>query len=377
MDHYRINNLMDKAKLDVIVLFSAENIFYLTQSPTVLRLKDFQQTRPNSSRLIITIKEKNKNESILLVPEFDYKENKRLSNKVKLFSYKQYFMNPILFLAKILKSMAFANKKIGLEMSSLSTNYFLLLKEYLPLSDFYDIKNIMEEVRSIKTDEEIRKIKNTVNLMDKAFLKSFKETKVGDSEFSVHNNIIRNLYDLGCIPDYSSSKTHIGKIMKEVHKKPRSNKKIKIGDLIRTDFSASFNGYVGNLSRMAVVGKPSKNQINKYKILKSVHKKTIEFIKPGIKASDIWEYSHKMMKLAGVYHPIPEGTMIGHSIGVNVHEEPMILKNNHKLIKENMIIVIEPVICKEFFQIQDHILVQKNNSILISKKFKTNQLYII
>ena len=60
MDNYRINNLMDKAKLDVIVLFSAENIFYLTQSPTVLRLKDFQQTRPNSSRLIITIKEKNK-----------------------------------------------------------------------------------------------------------------------------------------------------------------------------------------------------------------------------------------------------------------------------------------------------------------------------
>jgi len=47
------------------------------------------------------------------------------------------------------------------------------------------------------------------------------------------------------------------------------------------------------------------------------------------------------------------------------------------LIKENMIIVIEPVICKDFFQIQDHILVQKNNSILISKKFKTNQLYII
>ena len=175
MDNYRINNLMDKAKLDVIVLFSAENIFYLTQSPTVLRLKDFQQTRPNSSRLIITIKEKNKNESILLVPEFDYKENKKLSNKVKLFSYKQYFMNPILFLAKILKSMAFANKKIGLEMSSLSTNYFFLLKEYLPLSDFYDIKNLMEEVRSIKTDEEIRKIKNIVNLMDKAFLKSFKD----------------------------------------------------------------------------------------------------------------------------------------------------------------------------------------------------------
>ena len=103
-------------------------------------------------------------------------------------------MNPILFLAKILKSMAFANKKIGLEMSSLSTNYFLLLKQYLPLSEFYDIKNLMEEVRSIKTDEEIRKIKNIVNLMDKAFLKSFKETKVGDSEFSVHNNIIRNLY---------------------------------------------------------------------------------------------------------------------------------------------------------------------------------------
>ena len=77
MDNYRINNLMDRAKLDVIVLFSAENIFYLTQSPTVLRLKDFQQTRPNSSRLVIAIKEKTNNDTILLVPEFDYKVNKK------------------------------------------------------------------------------------------------------------------------------------------------------------------------------------------------------------------------------------------------------------------------------------------------------------
>ena len=47
----------------------------------------------------------------------------------------------------------------------------------------------------------------------------------------------------------------------------------------------------------------------------------------GKKASEIWEYSHEIMKSEGVFHPIPKGTMIGHSIGLNVHEEPMILKN--------------------------------------------------
>ena len=42
-----------------------------------------------------------------------------------------------------------------------------------------------------------------------------------------------------------------------------------------------------------------------------------------------------------------------------------------------MVIVIEPVICEDFYQKKDHILVQENNSILISNKFNTNQLFII
>ena len=376
MNNSKLDDLMDQAKLDLIVLISAENIFYLTHSPTILRLKDFQQTRPNSSRLIFAIKEKNKTKPILIVPEFDYKINKKYSNNTKTLCYKQYFTNPIVFLSKILKSIILEKKRIGIEFSSFPTNYYLLLKEILPLYKFLDIHNLMEDVRSIKTVDEIKKIKKTVNLMDKAIFKSFSQTKVHDSEFKIHINIIKNLYELGCFPD-KSSKTHVGKIMKEVHKEPRTNKYINYGDLIRTDFSASFKGYVGNISRMAVVGKPTKIQVDTYNKLCFIHKKTIDFVKPGKKASEIWEYSHDIMKSEGVFHPIPKGTMIGHSIGLNVHEEPMILKNNLKIIKEKMVLVIEPVICNDFYQIQDHILVGKERSKKFSSKFNTNQLFVI
>ena len=54
------------------------------------------------------------------------------------------------------------------------------------------------------------------------------------------------------------------------------------------------------------------------------------------------------MKSEGVFHPIPKGTMIGHSIGLNVQEEPMILKNNEIIIKK-MVLAIEPVICNDFY----------------------------
>ena len=37
------------------------------------------------------------------------------------------------------------------------------------------------------------------------------------------------------------------------------------------------------------------------------------------------------------------------------------------------VIFIESLICKDFFQIQDHILVQNNNSVLILNKLKTKQ----
>ena len=113
MNNSKLDDLMDQAKLDLIVLISAENIFYLTHSPTILRLKDFQQTRPNSSRLIFAIKEKNKTKPILIVPEFDYKINKKYSNNTKTLCYKQYFTNPIVFLSKILKSKILEKKESG------------------------------------------------------------------------------------------------------------------------------------------------------------------------------------------------------------------------------------------------------------------------
>ena len=41
------------------------------------------------------------------------------------------------------------------------------------------------------------------------------------------------------------------------------------------------------------------------------------------------------------------------------------------------VIVIEPVIFKDFLEIQNQMLVQNNNSILILKKLETKQLKII
>ena len=163
----------------------------------------------------------------------------------------------------------------------------------------------------------------------------------------------------------------------EVHRLPAEQKRLEPGDLVRTDISAAFNNYVANLCRMAVVGEPSPEQLDMYQRLLKVERETCRFMKPGVAACDVWHYCHQAIREVGLEHPLPVGTMIGHSIGLNIHEDPMILPSYTTELQANMVINLEPVVGQAFYQIQDHYLLTDSGSQLLSDKFNTDEMYII
>ncbi len=119
-----------------------------------------------------------------------------------------------------------------------------------------------------------------------------------------------------------------------------SFKKIEKGDFILIDFGSTFEGYHSDQTRTLVCGSPSGEQKKIYQIVKDAHDKAIEKVQPGIPIQELDAAARDYIRDCGYDEYFGHGT--GHGIGLAVHEEPVINKENGDLLQEGMVFTIEP-----------------------------------
>jgi Xaa-Pro aminopeptidase len=356
--------------LDAVMVFSAENVFYLSGSPTVLGMKDFQQTRPNSPRMLIVVRPRD-DEPTLISPNIDLGVNKDGAWAKDVRGYAEYSMPPIEMAAHVVKDRGMGDKRLGLEMAAMGVPQYQLLLELLPEATFEDCGSLMTEVRSIKTPEEVAIMRQGVDVMDDAYLEIFTSARVGDSEMELDRKMSLDLASRGF--ERVGGWLYIGDDAAVIHRPPSEEIKLKPGDIVRTDYVGYFKNYCANLSRHAVVGEPSTEQRRVYQDLREVEGGTAASAIPGAKASDVYNYCHNAILGRGYAHPI---SLIGHNTGLNVHDLPMFVASDHMRLETNMVFCLEPVI-GPYWHIQDQYLLTEDGGQLLSDKFDTTEIFVI
>ena len=120
------------------------------------------------------------------------------------------------------------------------------------------------------------------------------------------------------------------------------------------------NGYCSDLTRTFFIGKPTQYQQKIWNIVKQAHDKAMEKIKPNIKACDIDLTARNIIKDNGFEKYFIHTT--GHGVGIDIHENPTISHKSETILKEGMVITIEPgIYLKNKFgvRIEDTVLVTK------------------
>ena len=106
-----------------------------------------------------------------------------------------------------------------------------------------------------------------------------------------------------------------------------------------------------------------------------IHNTMLEMVKPGITAGELYEISHAKAKSLGYEEqflgpPEYKVTFIGHAVGLELVENPIIAKGREDLLLPGMTIALEPkmVFQNEFSAgIESVFLVREEGSCLISK----------
>jgi len=216
--------------------------------------------------------------------------------------------------------------------------------------------------RIIKDEKEIRILKRASRIIDEMFEICSKKMKVGQKESELQTILMtyameQEMFDTG----YKSTLNPLiiaGGPNGALPHAQVSQRKFKKGDLVVTDLTLRYKGYVSDATRTFALGKISSQANEAYEIVK-------ESQKLGLKSVDDACRKYIEEKNYGKYFI----HSTGHGIGLEVHEFPTVSYRSNTKLKENMAITVEPGIYIENkfgIRIEDSLIV-KNKPIVMHK----------
>jgi Xaa-Pro aminopeptidase len=247
---------------------------------------------------------------------------------------------------------------------------FNKLKGELPKTRFYSISKELRNMRMIKRNDEIEIIRKAALIADLAYDCIIRIIKPGmmELEISAHIDYLIKTFK-GNAPAFETLVSS-GKLSAYPHGKP-TDKKVKAGELIVMDFGARYKGYNSDITRMVSLGDPSKKALKTYNAVLRAQESAIEKIKDGIAAAEVDKAAREVLKKEKLEKYFRHGT--GHGIGLQVHEVPRVSLSSKDILKEGMVITVEPGVYIPRlggFRVEDMVLVKKGGCEVLTKSSK-------
>ncbi len=347
----RLNKLLNFIKnkgIQNLIVLKDENIFYLTGF-----------YGKNSGSLLLFASGK-----IYLLVNFIYLEQAKrtvFSNKVEIIEYSK---DKYTKLVEILEGHD--NEVVGVESSAINAADYLSLKDLLKKrgAALKEINGAIERLRAVKDETEISNIKNACRITDDVFsgmIESGFDFFKGESESSLALKMEKKLIESGA--DGKSFDMIIAN--NEGSSMPHyisSRKNIENG-LLLMDFGCGYNNYFSDITRTIFLKKYRKlDKFRKiYDIVLQAQTFALENCKEGITGNDLDNIARKYISKNGFGENFRHG--LGHGVGLEVHEDPIVSRGRDNVLKENMVVTIEPGIYIEGsggIRIEDMVLIKKN-----------------
>lgn len=277
----------------------------------------------------------------------------------EVFIYKEGLLMAIYKLLKDIKI-----KKIAVESSVTYEFYSSLLREGL---NVIPLSSMVEDLRTIKDEEEIRLIRESIKRAEDAFNSVLPYIKPGVREIEIAWRLEEAMkragsrrlpFDIIVASGPNSSMPHA----------KASERRLSKGDLVIIDWGGEAGGYFSDMTRTLLInGGETSKKIEIYEAVLTANREAIRGIRPNIKAGKVDEIARKIIKKRGFGDYFGHGT--GHGVGLDVHERPSISPSSKDKLKPGMVFTIEPGIYVPGFggvRIEDMVCVNSDGSITLT-----------
>jgi Xaa-Pro dipeptidase len=286
-------------------------------------------------------------------------EESSLDNIIYVQSYKDICKN----ITGVLNN----NDRIGLELDVLPANLFFMYKEMLAPLVLTDVSKIIREIRMIKSPYELECIKEGVRVTSEMYRKIPQLIKEGITEIELTSRLepllrvkgnqgyprmrafnqeapphILSGHNSAC-PSFFDGPTG-GAGLSPAFPQGPGFKTIGRNEPILVDLGAVINGYVVDHTRIFSIGPLSDKLVAAHSTALEIKRMFIKEMKPGIDGKDIYDLAVKTAEEAGFAGNFmgPGVSFVGHGLGLELDELPVIAKNYHVTLQAGMVLAMEP-----------------------------------
>lgn len=230
------------------------------------------------------------------------------------------------------KELGFENHKVTVKEHSFYTSGLVDI-ELIPMED------MIEKIRMIKDEQELAMIEHAASIGDKAYEYILKFVKIGMTEIDVALEIEFFMKRHGASHLSFDTIVASGKRSSLPHATP-TTKVIEYGDFVTLDFGCVYNGYCSDMTRTFVMGKASEEQKKVYYTVLEAQTRALDMIKAGLLGKEVDDVAREHIYGEGYEGYFGHG--LGHSLGLEVHENPRLSQQGFMALEENMMATIEP-----------------------------------
>jgi Xaa-Pro aminopeptidase len=252
-------------------------------------------------------------------------------------AYDQFLDNPADTLADALIEAGVAKGKIAIELDFMPAADFIQLKKRLPEATFVECKDLYFRARMIKSDEEVGIIRKIGILTEQVMHETMKEIRAGMTEIDVARALVDRMIAGGS----TNFKYRVGSgVNSSITNCGTTHNKIEAGDIIRIEVLGDLDNYRSNVTRTAVVGKPTERQRAIWAKLIQAREICKTMLRPGTPVPDLYRAYAAACRENGIE---PTLKFLGHGIGQTIHEEPYITETRKLVLERNITFTMEPL----------------------------------
>jgi Xaa-Pro aminopeptidase len=231
-------------------------------------------------------------------------------------------------------------RRLAFESHQVTVDLHTALRRECPSTELVSVARAVETLRLVKDETELAALRQAAAIADAALADVVDGLVLGRSERHVARELERRMLEGGAEAAAFETIVAAGPNSAIPHHRP-TDRRILPGDLLKIDFGARFEGYHSDMTRTFVVGaNPADWQVEIYDLVFAAQRAGREALAPDVEITVVDAAARSVIAAAG--HSEHFGHGLGHGVGLQIHEAPLIAATGVGTLRAGCPVTVEP-----------------------------------
>lgn len=232
----------------------------------------------------------------------------------------------------MIRRLGLTSAKIGVEIPFIPADAYLALREAFPDALFVDATPVFDELRAVKSGEELGILRKVYAGVAESIRASFRGSHPGETTRHIAQRV-----------ELEMAKRDVSFLFAFVCAGPGflrapSSAKWENGHVLHIDAGGNQRDYIADICRMGCIGEPSALANDLYEACIEVQNHVRDRIRPGVPCRDILAEGEAASRR---YNFSSYARFVVHSIGMVPYEQPVFSPETTRVLEKGMVLSIE------------------------------------